>query len=160
MGGPGGRLEQRTLASVASIQMVEHQETSVQSQGHPLQRYTQTSTSVIVKVKLPIELMAAKCRIPGLEDMLSWEVHRIILLLSSLYLRVCVRVYVCAPSSSQRSPGTNVVRTNTVRSRKSVLFVIAADQTDASGGEQQLGLQLCGRPADSRPDPSADHSPG
>lgn len=40
VGGPGGRVEQRPLASVASIKMVEHQETSVQPQGHPLQRYS------------------------------------------------------------------------------------------------------------------------
>lgn len=39
VGGPGGRVEQRPLASVAPVQMVEHQETSVQPQGHPLQRY-------------------------------------------------------------------------------------------------------------------------
>lgn len=126
MGGPGGRVEQRPLASMASIKMVEHQETSVQSQGHPLQRYTQTSTNVISMVK--------SCKICS----------------------VRVRVH----SSSQRSPGTHVVRTNIVRSGKSVLFVIAADQTDAGGGEQQPRLQLCGCPADSRPDPSADHSPG
>lgn len=41
VGGPGGRVEQRPLAAVASVQMVEHQETSVQSQGHPVQRYAQ-----------------------------------------------------------------------------------------------------------------------
>ncbi|CAG12388.1 unnamed protein product [Tetraodon nigroviridis] len=100
VGGPGGRVEQRPLASVAPVQMVEHQETSVQSQGHPLQR------------------------------------------------------------SSQRSPGTHVVHTNIVRSGKSVLFVLAADPTDAGGGEQQPRLQLRGLPADPGPDPSADHSPG
>lgn len=40
-------MEQRPLASVASIEMVEHQETSVQSQGHPLQRYTHTHTHLL-----------------------------------------------------------------------------------------------------------------
>lgn len=39
VGGPGGWVEQRPLASVAPVQVVEHQETSVQPQGHPLQRY-------------------------------------------------------------------------------------------------------------------------
>lgn len=43
VGGPGGRVEQRALASVAPVQVVEHQETSVQPQGHPLQRYAPPS---------------------------------------------------------------------------------------------------------------------
>ena len=37
VGGSGRRVEQRPVASVAAIQVVEHQETSSQSQGHPLQ---------------------------------------------------------------------------------------------------------------------------
>lgn len=53
VGGPGGWVEQRPISSVASVQMVEHQETSVQSQGHPLQRYTQTFTNALFMLKFP-----------------------------------------------------------------------------------------------------------
>lgn len=42
MGGAGGRLEQRALASVAALQVVEHQEASGQSQGDPLPRCVAT----------------------------------------------------------------------------------------------------------------------
>lgn len=76
----------------------------------------------------------------------------------NLIYRLSTRL--CLSSSSQGSSGTHVILTDIVRSRKSVLFFIAADPTHASGGEQQPRPQLCGRLADSRPDPPADHSPG
>jgi len=58
VGGSGRRLEQRSVASVASIQVVEHQETSVQPQGDPLQRYNtqlgciNSSTDIYVRIAL------------------------------------------------------------------------------------------------------------
>lgn len=39
-------MEQRSITPVAPIKVVEHQETSGQSQGHPLQWYGYTHTQI------------------------------------------------------------------------------------------------------------------
>lgn len=45
VGGAGVGVEQRSLAAVASIQVVEHQETSRQPQGHPVLRWAPAGAS-------------------------------------------------------------------------------------------------------------------
>lgn len=62
-------------------------------------------------------------------------------------------------SPLEGSPGAHGVLTDIVRTGKSLLL-LAPDPTHPIGGERrQPRLQLCGRPADSRTDPAADHAP-